>query len=106
MCLSLKYEKELFKLATCLAHTERKYSFVSSCFQGSGLAKNLPPNIHILTLEPWKDGTILLRLEHIFEVGEGENLSKPVDVNIKVGSFSLIVGFIPNVLPETEHLTE
>ena len=51
--------------------------------EGSGLAKKLPPNIHILTLEPWKDGTILLRLEHIFEVGETENLSKPVDINIQ-----------------------
>lgn len=62
------------------ADSELNYVPIS---QGSGLAKNLPPNIHILTLEPWKDGTILLRLEHIFEVGEGENLSKPVDVNIK-----------------------
>lgn len=65
----------------------RNWACISACFQGSGLAKKLPPNVHILTLEPWKDGTILLRLEHIFEVGETENLSKPVDINIQVRVF-------------------
>ncbi|XP_029036014.2 lysosomal alpha-mannosidase isoform X2 [Osmia bicornis bicornis] len=50
--------------------------------QRSGLTKILPPNVHILTLEPWKDGTILLRLEHIFELGETESFSKPVEINI------------------------
>ncbi|XP_046834727.1 lysosomal alpha-mannosidase isoform X1 [Vespa crabro] len=49
----------------------------------SGLSKNLPPNVNILTLEPWKNGTILLRLEHIFEVGESNVYSVPVDINIK-----------------------
>ncbi|XP_072745213.1 lysosomal alpha-mannosidase isoform X1 [Anoplolepis gracilipes] len=53
----------------------------------TGLTKALPPNVHILTLEPWKDDTILLRLEHIFEVGEGQQLSQPVEVNIQ-GLFS------------------
>ncbi|XP_043260159.1 lysosomal alpha-mannosidase isoform X2 [Colletes gigas] len=55
----------------------------SSAWKKSGLAKTIPPNVHILTLEPWKDGTVLLRLEHIFEVGETENLSKPVEINIQ-----------------------
>ncbi|KAG5331257.1 MA2B1 mannosidase, partial [Acromyrmex charruanus] len=49
----------------------------------SGLNKALPPNVHILTLEPWKDDTILLRLEHLFEVGEGQRMSQPVEVNIQ-----------------------
>ncbi|XP_043485751.1 lysosomal alpha-mannosidase isoform X1 [Polistes fuscatus] len=49
----------------------------------SGLAKPLPPNIHILTLEPWKNNTILLRLEHLFEAGEAMQWSAPVDINIK-----------------------
>jgi len=53
-------------------------------FQTSGLNKALPPNVHILTLEPWKDDTILLRLEHLFEVGETEQLSQPVEINIHV----------------------
>ncbi|XP_012260438.2 lysosomal alpha-mannosidase isoform X2 [Athalia rosae] len=51
--------------------------------QGSGMAKELPSNVRILTLEPWKDGHLLLRLEHIFEVGEDTRFSHPVEVNIK-----------------------
>ncbi|XP_017876463.1 lysosomal alpha-mannosidase isoform X1 [Ceratina calcarata] len=51
--------------------------------ENTGLAKSLPPNVHILTLEPWKDDAVLLRLEHIFEVGETESLSAPVEVNIQ-----------------------
>ncbi|XP_011704639.1 PREDICTED: lysosomal alpha-mannosidase isoform X1 [Wasmannia auropunctata] len=49
----------------------------------SGLNKALPPNVHILTLEPWKDDTILLRLEHLFEVGEAQRLSQPVEIDIQ-----------------------
>ncbi|XP_011872614.1 PREDICTED: lysosomal alpha-mannosidase isoform X2 [Vollenhovia emeryi] len=49
----------------------------------TGLNKALPPNVHILTLEPWKDGTILLRLEHLFEVGEAQQMSQPVEINIQ-----------------------
>ncbi|XP_033224967.1 lysosomal alpha-mannosidase-like [Belonocnema kinseyi] len=51
--------------------------------QSSGLTKTLPPNVHILTLEPWKDGNVLLRLEHLFESGESGNYSIPVEVNIQ-----------------------
>jgi len=44
--------------------------------------------VHILTLEPWKDDTILLRLEHLFEVGEAQRMSQPVEVNIQVNFYS------------------
>lgn len=44
--------------------------------------------MHILTLEPWKDDTILLRLEHLFEVGEAQQMSQPVEVNIQVSFYS------------------
>ncbi|XP_033226250.1 lysosomal alpha-mannosidase-like [Belonocnema kinseyi] len=47
------------------------------------LNKAVPRNVHILTLEPWKDDSILLRLEHIFEIGESVKYSIPVQVNIK-----------------------
>ncbi|KAK0161282.1 hypothetical protein PV327_009769 [Microctonus hyperodae] len=48
----------------------------------SSLRKKLPPNVHILTYEPWKDGKVLLRLEHLFEVGQAGALSSPVEVDI------------------------
>ncbi|XP_015516452.1 lysosomal alpha-mannosidase isoform X2 [Neodiprion lecontei] len=51
--------------------------------QGSGLTKQLPPNVRILTLEPWKDGGLLFRLEHMFEIGEDTRYSHPVEINIK-----------------------
>jgi len=56
--------------------------------QLSGLNKTLPPNVHILTLEPWKGDTILLRLEHLFEVGEAQQMSQPVEINIQVNFYS------------------
>lgn len=52
--------------------------------QLSALNRALPPNVHILTLEPWKNDTILLRLEHLFEVNEARKLSAPVRVNLRV----------------------
>ncbi|PSN50204.1 Lysosomal alpha-mannosidase [Blattella germanica] len=49
----------------------------------AGLTRNLPSNIHILTLEPWKENELLLRLEHIMEKDEDPELSKPVNVNLQ-----------------------
>ncbi|XP_074026193.1 lysosomal alpha-mannosidase isoform X2 [Leptinotarsa decemlineata] len=43
----------------------------------SGLAR-LPDNINILTFEPWKGNTYLLRLEHIMEKNEDAQLSDKV----------------------------
>lgn len=48
----------------------------------SGLQEPLPSNVQILTLEPWKGKTFLIRLEHIMEKGYGD-FSKPVTVNIQ-----------------------
>ncbi|GBN36329.1 Lysosomal alpha-mannosidase [Araneus ventricosus] len=48
-----------------------------------GIKPTLPPNVHLLTLEPWKRGTILIRLEHIYEFDEDDTLSRPVDVSLK-----------------------
>lgn len=52
-------------------------------FQFSGLKRALPANVQILTLEPWKGFSFLLRLEHILEKGEDADLSKPVIVNLQ-----------------------
>ncbi|XP_049791934.1 lysosomal alpha-mannosidase-like [Schistocerca nitens] len=51
--------------------------------QFSGLSQELPENIQILTLEPWKEGSLLLRLEHILEKGEDTELSQPATVNLE-----------------------
>ncbi|KAI5733288.1 hypothetical protein M8J76_010128 [Diaphorina citri] len=50
--------------------------------QYSGMNKMLPEGIHVLSLEPWTDGTILLRLEHTLEGKDHPELSKPASVNL------------------------
>lgn len=52
--------------------------------QFSALRRELPPNVHLLTLAPWDAGTLLLRLEHQFERGESANGSQPTTVNLLV----------------------
>jgi lysosomal alpha-mannosidase len=41
-------------------------------------------NVHILTVEPWKEDLLLLRLEHIMEENEDPTLSLPVEVLYEV----------------------
>jgi len=52
--------------------------------QWSGLKRSLPDNVHLLTLEQWEAGTILLRLEHFYAKDEDPTLSKPATVQLKV----------------------
>ncbi|XP_046463564.1 lysosomal alpha-mannosidase-like [Daphnia pulex] len=61
--------------ATSLSFTNWKNNFRT---EKSGLRAPLPDNVHILTLEPWRDGTHLLRLEHVYDIGEHSTLSEPV----------------------------
>lgn len=49
----------------------------------SSLTRSLPDNVQILTLEPWKGNTFLLRLEHVLEINEDPVLSKPITVDLK-----------------------
>ncbi|KAJ8919725.1 hypothetical protein NQ315_006253 [Exocentrus adspersus] len=50
----------------------------------SFLNKELPPNVHLLTLESWGGGnSLLIRLEHILENDEDPNLSREVTVDLK-----------------------
>jgi hypothetical protein len=56
--------------------------------QFSALKTELPAQVNLLTLEPWKDGTILLRLEHILEKTEvPKDSNEAVQVELKVRSF-------------------
>ena len=54
--------------------------------QFSGLRRELPPSVRLLTLARWGPETLLLRLEHQFAVGEdsGRNLSSPVTLDLTV----------------------
>ncbi|CAG9841041.1 unnamed protein product [Diabrotica balteata] len=51
--------------------------------QYSGLSEELPENVNILTLEPWRSGSYLVRFEHILEKNEDPNLSNTSTFNIE-----------------------
>ncbi|NXN97795.1 MA2B1 mannosidase, partial [Rhinopomastus cyanomelas] len=55
-----------------------------SLSQFSGLRGELPPNLHLLTLAPGGAGagSVLLRLEHQFQLGESTGSSQPVTVDL------------------------
>ena len=61
-------------------------------FQWRGLREALPPNVNLLSLESWSNGSLLVRLEHLFHPFEDEELSRNVTVNLKVFSSK------PNIL--------
>ncbi|XP_078285445.1 lysosomal alpha-mannosidase [Rhinoraja longicauda] len=48
----------------------------------TALKEELPHNIHLLSLAQWDKETVVLRLEHQFELGESEVYSKPQTVNL------------------------
>ena len=48
-----------------------------------GINELLPKNVHLLTLEPWDDMRVLIRLEHFFEINEDFEYSKPAQVSLR-----------------------
>ena len=51
--------------------------------QIQGLTTDLPPNVHLLTLEQWTKDHYLLRLEHFYQKNEHPELSAPAEVNMR-----------------------
>ena len=60
---------------------QKRYLLV---FQRSGLSFSLPENVKLLSLEQWDDSSVLLRLEHTYEIHEHPEYGKPVNVSIQV----------------------
>ncbi|KAM7472128.1 hypothetical protein LguiA_010311 [Lonicera macranthoides] len=52
-------------------------------FSGMDPTYSLPDNIAIITLQELEDGKVLLRLAHIYEVGEDKDLSNMATVELK-----------------------
>jgi len=61
-----------------LTATQKKSLF----FQHSSIGLSLPQNVYFMTFEPWKDGTFLIRFEHLLEKNEDPELSKAVRFNL------------------------
>ncbi|KAL9458064.1 hypothetical protein AB3S75_007006 [Citrus x aurantiifolia] len=52
-------------------------------FSGIDSSYSLPDNVAIITLQELDDGKILLRLAHLYQIGEDKDLSKPTNVELK-----------------------
>ena len=53
------------------------------------MKKKLPPNIHLLSLELWDENSVLVRLEHFFEINEDPQYSRSRKINLE----DLFVGY-------------
>ncbi|CAI9113742.1 OLC1v1014408C1 [Oldenlandia corymbosa var. corymbosa] len=58
-------------------------NFQVPTFTGIDPSYSLPDNVAMITLEELVDGTVLLRLAHLYEVGEDKDLSVPANVELK-----------------------
>ncbi|CAG2116335.1 unnamed protein product, partial [Medioppia subpectinata] len=46
------------------------------------IGDSLPENIHLLTLEKWSDGEVLVRFEHMYEKDDNHRLSEAVEFDL------------------------
>uniref|UniRef100_A0A2N9ECH2 alpha-mannosidase n=1 Tax=Fagus sylvatica TaxID=28930 RepID=A0A2N9ECH2_FAGSY len=52
-------------------------------FSGTDSSYSLPDNVALLTLQELDDGKVILRLAHLYEIGEDKNLSVMTSVELK-----------------------
>ncbi|XP_076889714.1 putative alpha-mannosidase At5g13980 [Bidens hawaiensis] len=80
------YGQEIYS-PLLLAFTEQDgnkgASFQVSKFSGMDFNYSLPDNAALLTLQDLEDGKILLRLAHLYEIGEDKDLSVITNVELK-----------------------
>ena len=76
-------EKLLLEPMLTFAPTSLTFKQWTSQFNSlhSGLTRELPANVHLLTLETMQD-TALIRVEHQYEAGEDPKLSQPVTISL------------------------
>lgn len=56
---------------------------IQNRFKFSGLRDYLPKMINLLSLESWDQDNVLIRLEHIFEINEDADYSRPVQLSLR-----------------------
>ncbi|KOM38456.1 hypothetical protein LR48_Vigan03g183800 [Vigna angularis] len=57
--------------------------FATSTFSGIDSSYSLPNNVALLTLQEFKNGKVLVRLAHLYEIGEDNNYSIMASVELK-----------------------
>ncbi|KAG9445828.1 hypothetical protein H6P81_011956 [Aristolochia fimbriata] len=55
----------------------------ATSFSATGPSYSLPDNVALLTLQELEDGTVLLRLAHLYEMGEDEDFSVMSSVDLR-----------------------
>ncbi|KAJ0440560.1 putative alpha-mannosidase [Helianthus annuus] len=80
------YGQEIYS-PLLLAFTEqdenKATNFQVSKFSGMDSTYSLPDNVALLTLQELEDGKVLLRLAHLYEIGEDKDLSVMTSVELK-----------------------
>ncbi|KAL8230467.1 hypothetical protein R6Q57_000250 [Mikania cordata] len=80
------YGQEIYS-PLLLAFTEQDgnttSNFQVSKFSGIDSTYSLPENVVLLTLQELEDGNVLIRLAHLYEIGEDKDLSVMTSVNLK-----------------------
>lgn len=75
---------DLLSLSVCLGkYMVFLFLLIDFSLQYSALSLSLPQNVNLMTLEPWKENSILVRFEHILEASEDFEYSKPATFNLK-----------------------
>ena len=69
------------KLAASLLQADKGQQ-VSAEATEDGYSYQLPANVQLLTLMETEEGTVMLRLAHIYEAGEGGTLGEPACVDV------------------------
>ena len=77
---ALVFIETIFYLQSCL----------TNAVQFTGM-NPLPANVHLLTLETYKAGQLLIRLEHQYQADEDAELSQPVEVNLQVNYYLIVL---------------
>uniref|UniRef100_A0A164XFA1 alpha-mannosidase n=1 Tax=Daucus carota subsp. sativus TaxID=79200 RepID=A0A164XFA1_DAUCS len=72
-----------FLLAFTEQDGDKSTKFQVSSFSYMDSSYSLPDNVALLTLQELEDGTVLLRLAHLYEIGEDKLLSKLASVELK-----------------------
>ncbi|KAI4469631.1 alpha-mannosidase [Holotrichia oblita] len=77
-------QQKLLAPLTFVSSTNEFWIYLKKEF--AGLTRNLPDNVQILTLEPWRssDNTLLLRLEHVLENREDATLSMSASIDLNL----------------------
>ncbi|KAK2974185.1 hypothetical protein RJ640_021476 [Escallonia rubra] len=72
-----------FLLAFTEQDGDKQINFQGPSFSGMEPSYKLPDNIALITIQELKDGKVLLRLAHLYEIAEDKDLSSMASVELK-----------------------